>query len=128
MLFRSVPGEVVADLPPQMAPIQRPNQYNAARDRNIANANGVIDRMFGDPDIPDSAFGAVGNSGDIIRDRFNTIDDALDYIDNTLMPGFEADGMDLNTANRIRSYLVQIAEIKPHQNQASLNASLYRNQ
>lgn len=110
------------DAPPQLRPIDRPEQWAQGRDRYLGQAQSAIDNLMADLEIPDEAYGIIGRAPDSIRDNYRTTEAAIDFIDTQVIPDLEIRRVSPATIQRIRSHLVNIANAKPYRDQAAYDA------
>jgi hypothetical protein len=110
--------------PPDQRRINRPAAWQASATRYQTQANDSITRMQEDPRISRDALDTIGNAPVQLRDNFKNIADAEAYIVNRILPDLEADGMSAGEINAVKRHLYEIAQAKPHANQAAYDKEM----
>jgi hypothetical protein len=110
-----------------MKPIGRPEQWEAAKDMRIKQAEDSIQSFYEDRDIPDEVFQTIGNAPKDIMTNFKTVEEARDYIDNSVIPDLEIEGISGDVISRVRERLMEITNPKPYATKADYEAGMKPN-
>jgi hypothetical protein len=105
---------------PYYKQVRRQREYDTAKNRNISAGTDIIMDMT--RGLSPDTEAAVGRMAEHVRDRIKTGDEARSFFDDAIMPELLASGAQDGEIKQVRQGIYDLAMIKPHQTQESLQA------
>jgi hypothetical protein len=97
-----------------MIGISRPAQWEAGKGRYMQMADDSASRLYQDTSIPTEAYEAVGNAPELIKNKYKTTSEAVEFINDVVQQDFDIKNVSPEVQKKIRAYLFEIAEAKPY--------------
>ncbi|MGE8142286.1 hypothetical protein ACQKOE_09950 [Novosphingobium sp. NPDC080210] len=111
----------------QIRQIDRPQQWEQGKKNYQSAANAAMSDLYSDIRLGDGALNAIKRVPEKIRDQFKTTDEAINYVENEVVPDLQAAKVSGQEIDTIRSYLYEIAGSKPYATREAYEAGTKAN-